>query len=169
MTAVFDHIHRTPRIAGTPTKALTIRQPYADAIVQPSDCPKRIENRSWPLPARYVGVPVLLHSAAAPERKPVLPDAWDIGRPFGHLYGVRPLGQLGVILAQATFASYHFPGDGCDEQCVAWGMRQVFHWRISNLVPLAEPIPAKGQQQFWTPPDDVLAAVQAQLPQHATT
>jgi hypothetical protein len=139
-------------------KVLTIRQPYADAIVQPSGAPKRIENRSWALPARYVGVPVLLHSAAAPERKPVLPDAWAIPR----LYGDRA-DRLGVILAAVTFTACHFDRDGCDDQCADWGMRQVFHWQIADVTTLDQPVPAKGQQQFWTPPGDVLAAVQQQL------
>jgi hypothetical protein len=140
-------------------KALTIRQPYADAIVQPSDLAKRIENRGWPLPARHVGVPVLLHAAAAPERKPVLPDAWDIG----HLYGVRPLGLLGVILARATFTGCHFDDDGCDGNCAAWGFRETYHWRIADVTALPEPVPAKGALGFWTPPQDVTAAVRAQL------
>lgn len=140
-------------------RAITIRQPYADAIVQPSDLPKRIENRSWPLPARYAGVPVLLHSAAAPERKAVLPDAWAIPR----LYGDRT-DQLGMMLALVTFTGCHLDGDGeCDEQCATWGHRQVFHWRITDVTPLPEPVPAKGQQQFWAPAPDVLAAVQRQI------
>lgn len=140
-------------------KALTIRQPYADAIVQPSETPKCTENRSWPLPARYIGVPVLLHAAAAPERHPVLPDAWDIS----HLYGTRPLGQLGAILAIVAFGACHWDGDGCGDNCHTWGWQQVFHWQIADITPLPEPVPAKGQQQFWTPTPTVLAAVQQQL------
>jgi hypothetical protein len=139
-------------------KAMTVRQPYADAIVQPSDLPKRIENRSWPLPARYVGVPVLLHSAAAAERKPVLPDAWAIPR----LYGDRA-DLLGVILARVTFTACHLDGDGCDEVCAPWGQPGVFHWDIADVVALTTPIPAKGQQQFWTPTDDVLDAAYRQI------
>lgn len=135
-------------------RALTVRQPYADAIVQPSVTPKRIENRSWPLPARYVGVPVLLHSAAAPERKPVLPDGWDPGSPDG---------QLGVVLALVTFTACHLDGAGCGENCATWGHWQVFHWDITDVIALPTPVPAKGQQQFWTPGDDVQAAVREQL------
>jgi hypothetical protein len=136
-------------------KAITIRQPYADAIVQPSENPKRIENRSWTLPARYVGVPVLLHSAAAPERKPVLPDAWAIPRLHDDCDN-----QLGVILAQITFTDCHYDGDDCDNQCATWGHEQVFHWDIADVTPLSTPVPAKGQLGFWTPPAPVLAAVQ---------
>ncbi|MFJ2630910.1 hypothetical protein ACIO6U_02960 [Streptomyces sp. NPDC087422] len=139
-------------------RAITIRQPYADAIVQSSPMPKRIENRSWPLPARYVGVPVLLHSAAAPERHPILPDAWAIPT----LYGDRA-DQLGAILARVTFTGCHMAGDGCDERCADWGHRQVFHWDIANVTPLPSPVPAKGQQQFWAPAADVLASVQQQI------
>lgn len=142
----------------TAYRALTVRWPYTDAIVTPSPMPKRIENRSWPLPARYVGVPVLLHSAATPERKPVLPGPWEIV----HLHGDRP-GLLGVILALVTFTASHLDGDGCDEACAQWGFPDVFHWDIADVIALPVPVPAKGQQQFWTPGDAVQAAVREQL------
>ena len=41
-------------------RALTIRQPYADAIAFGT---KRVENRTKRLPDKYVGVPVFLHAA----------------------------------------------------------------------------------------------------------
>lgn len=141
-------------------KALTIRQPYADAIVQPSELPKLIENRSWPLPARYVGVPVLLHSAAttyAAVGRIAVEDILGFD-PDEQWPGVR-----GAILAQATFTGCHFDGDDCGENCATWGHRQVFHWQAADVTPLPEPVPAKGALGFWTPGADVLAAVQAQL------
>ncbi len=137
-----------------PFRALTIRWPYSAAIVEPSTDPKTVENRSWPLPPRFLGVPVLLHSAAAPERKPVLPDGWSPDS---------PVGQLGVILARVTFTGFHFDGDGCTEACTHWGHRQVFHWTLADVIALSVPVPAKGQQQFWTPAPAVQAAVREQL------
>lgn len=145
-------------MTAAPFRALTIRQPYADAIVTPSADPKRIENRSWPLPPRFVGVPVLLHSAAAPERKPLLPDGWAIPR----LYGDRA-DQLGVILARVTFTACHFDGDGCGGVCARWGLRQLFHWDMADVTPLPVPVPARGQLGFWTPGDAAQAAVREQL------
>jgi hypothetical protein len=135
-------------------KALTIRQPYVDSIVYGT---KRIENRSWPLPAAYTGTPILLHSAKANDRRAI------------H-NGIRPETDVrGAILAVITFPSYHRDGDDCTPNCAFWGQDQVFHWQIADVTPLPMPVPAKGQQQFWTPTPDVLAAVILLLPAPATT
>ncbi|NUP46171.1 MAG: hypothetical protein HOW97_02485 [Catenulispora sp.] len=128
-------------------KAFSIKQPWIDAILYGGKGP---ENRSWPLPAKYVGVPVLLHSSAALDRRAVLPAGVDTsGWP-----GVR-----GAILAQATFTGCHLDA-GC---CELWGQRHVFHWQPADIHVLPEPVPAKGALQFWTPAPDILAAVHEQL------
>lgn len=135
-------------------KALTIRQPWADAIVYGT---KRIENRRWALPARYTGVPVLLHSARANDRRAIR-------------NGIRPETDIrGAILAVITFPSCHYDGDDCTPNCSFWGHDQVFHWQIADVTPLPEPVPAKGSLGFWTPTPAVIAAVQQQLPAPATT
>jgi len=38
-----------------------------------------------------------------------------------------------------------------------------FAWPLHDLQRLAKPVPAKGMQQFWYPPAEILAAVRAQL------
>lgn len=133
-------------------KAFTVQQPHIDRIVQPSDLPKRTENRSWPLPAKYIGVPVLLHAGKTGDRAAVLA-------------GIQPGPDVrGAILAVVTFTGCHFDNDGCDNNCATWGHRQVFHWQIADdVIALNQPVPAKGALGFWTPPADVLAAVQQQL------
>ncbi|WP_329131469.1 hypothetical protein OG552_10285 [Streptomyces sp. NBC_01476] len=142
-------------------KAITIRQPYADAIVQPSPLPKRIENRGWPLPPRYIGVPVLLHSAATTYPAVGRLAIHDI---TGHDPDEQWPGVRGAILARITFTGCHFDGDAeCDEQCATWGFEQVFHWRIADVTALPAPVPAKGALSFWTPAPGVLTAVQQQL------
>lgn len=131
-------------------RALTIRQPYADAIVHghPYDGLKRTENRSRSAPARHLGTTILIHAGAAPH-------------PKSALWGPRP-DVRSAILATARLASCHFATDDC---CAPWGMPDYFHWQLEDVTPLAEPVPAAGQLGLWTPPDGVLAAVQAQLEQ----
>ncbi|MBR8638680.1 ASCH domain-containing protein [Streptomyces tuirus] len=46
-------------------KALTIRQPWAGAIAHQT---KRVENRSWKLPAKHEGARILIHAGAEPDR-----------------------------------------------------------------------------------------------------
>lgn len=140
-------------------KALTIQQPWLDAIVQPGDNPKRTENRSWTPPTALIGQRILLHSGKADDRRAILPFGFNTAR------GDWP-DQRGVILAAATLVDYHLDGDGCGDpnvNCGLWGFREVFHWGLADVVALPEPVPCKGLQRFWTPPPAVLAAVQQQL------
>lgn len=137
-------------------KALTIQQPWIDAIVQPGDKPKRTENRSWTPPAALIGQRILLHAGKADDRRAVLcrgdwPD------------------QRGVILAAATITGHHLANTTGPLCCAPWGFPLTYHWDLADIVRLDQPVPCKGLQKFWTPPADVLAAVYAQLPEHATT
>lgn len=134
-------------------RALSIKQPWLDAILYGGKSP---ENRSWPIPAKYLGVRVLLHASAPPDRRAVLPDGVD---PSGWP-GVR-----GAILGAATFASCHFdrPGVTGSFCCPRWGERCVFHWQPTDVIRLDEPVPAKGALQFWTPTPAVLDAVMRQI------
>lgn len=133
-------------------KALTVKQPWANAIAHGS---KRTENRTWPAPAKHLGTRVLIHAGAAydPMGRFIIDrddlDSWPDTR--------------GAILAVATLASCHFDGDGCSENCTAWGQRQVFHWKFADVSQLAIPVPAKGALGFWAPGASVLAAIEAQL------
>lgn len=133
-------------------RAITIRQPYADAIVQPSAIPKRTENRTWRPPAELLGVRFLVHAGLLGDRAAVLA-------------GVRPGPDVrGAILGAATVTGYHQDDGQC---CPEWGMRSgikpLFHWDLADVISLDRPVPAKGALQFWTPAPDVLAAVQRQI------
>jgi len=135
-------------VATAPLRALTVRQPWADAIAHST---KRTENRTWSVPARHLGTRILIHAAAAPDRHAVLPVENPDARDWPD--------RRGVIVAVATLASCHFD-TGC---CSPWGEREVFHWQLADVVPLAVPVAARGALGFWTPGDDVLEAVRAQI------
>ncbi|GAP46928.1 ASCH domain-containing protein [Streptomyces azureus] len=126
-------------------KALTIRQPWAGAIAHQS---KRVENRSWKLPAKHEGAHILIHAGAQPDR-----DA--------QVYGDH-LDVYSAVVAIATITGCHFD-NGNQVCCSYWAQPGLYHWELTNVIALPEPVPAKGALGFWTPSDDVLTAVTAQI------
>ncbi|MFJ3699571.1 hypothetical protein ACIPW9_36520 [Streptomyces sp. NPDC090052] len=124
-------------------RALTIRQPWAGAIVHQT---KRVENRTWKLPTAHHGTRILIHAAAQLDKNAKI---------YGPHFGV-----YGAIIGIATITSYHWSDDGTC--CGPWGFENAYHWTLTNVIALPEPIPAKGRLGFWTPSDDVLTAVNTQ-------
>ncbi|MDJ0342203.1 ASCH domain-containing protein [Streptomyces sp. H10-C2] len=118
-------------------KALTIRQPWADAIAHQT---KRLENRTWK--TNYRGL-VLIHAAAAPDRTAIV-------------YGPRPDTRSAVI-ATARISDCHYSDDG--RCCGPWGDENVYHWTLTDVSTLPEPVPCKGRLGLWTPAADIVTAV----------
>lgn len=129
-------------------KALTVRQPWAGAIAHQT---KRVENRTWKLPAKYHGARILIHAGAEPDKNAIV-------------YGPN-LDVFGAVIAVASFTGCHYD-DGNDPCCSEWAFRGTYHWTLDDVIALPEPVPAKGVLGFWTPNDDVLAAVHAQTVVH---
>lgn len=121
-------------------KALTIRQPWAGAIAHQS---KRVENRSWKLPAKYEGARILIHAGAQPDR-----DAQVHGE---------HLNVYSAIVAVATITECHFSVAGTC--CGPWGEERAYHWTLADVIALPEPVPAKGALGFWTADDETVNAV----------
>lgn len=143
-------------------KALTVRQPYADAIAHGV---KPVENRTKPLPRKYECVPVLLHAAKDPHVTKI--TAVDLAQVTGaritHWTDTRS-----AILAAITFTGCHRAAD--DRWCCRpWGQvttrvqPEVWHWEIGQVTRLDEPVPASGALGFWNVPDDVLDVVNWQV------
>ncbi|MFI0822238.1 hypothetical protein ACH4TX_42305 [Streptomyces sp. NPDC021098] len=129
-------------------RALTVKQPFADAIVHghPRDGFKTIENRPKPIPQKYLGVTILIHAGKA-------------FHPLGEIWGPRPDARMAII-GTARLAACHLD-NGC---CAPWGMTGYYHWQLTDARPLTTPIlDVPGQLGLWTPDDDVLAAVHTQL------
>lgn len=131
-------------------KALTVRQPYAGAIARGL---KPVENRTWQLPAKYEGARVLIHAAAstyaAVGRLRVIEitgsepdDLWPDTR--------------GAILAVVTITGCHFSVAGAC--CGPWGFERSYHWTLTDVTALPEPVPAKGRLGFWTPDEAIVNA-----------
>lgn len=130
-------------------RALTIRQPWADAIVHGT---KRTENRTW---TRAYRGPILIHAGAGYDQQAgrTIPDL--------HALSLWP-NTPSVILAVADIADIHQSTGTC---CEPWGdpHAHVYHWTLANIRPLPAPVPAKGRQGLWTPSPELIAAVEQQL------
>ena len=129
----------------TAYRALTIRQPWAGAIAHQT---KRVENRSWKLPAKHHGARILIHAGAQLDR-----DA--------QVYGPH-LGVYGAVVAVATITGCHWSDEW--QCCGYWAFERAYHWTLADVVALDQPVPAKGRLGIWTPDAELIAAVAAQLP-----
>ncbi|MFE2024604.1 ASCH domain-containing protein [Streptomyces hygroscopicus] len=118
-------------------KALTVQQPWADAIAYGG---KHIENRSWAPPAAAVGSTILIHAGKTfdPMGRFVITD-WDALASWPD--------ARGAVIATAVLAGHH-RADGC---CAPWGDPRAHHWQLADVQPLAEPVPCRGAQKLWTP------------------
>ena len=125
-------------------KALTIRQPWAGAIAHQT---KRVENRTWKLPAKHEGARILIHAGAHPDRDAIV-------------YGDH-LDVYSAVVAVATISGCHWSEDGTC--CGPWGFFKAYHWSLADVVALTTPVPAKGRLGIWTPDTDLVTAVEAQL------
>lgn len=137
-------------------RALTIQQPWADAIVHvdhPKWGRKRIENRSWPAPAALLGTRILIHAGKATDRQAVLA-------------GILPGPDVrGAVIGTALLKSCHSASVACGLLgCGPWAHRDVYHWVLDDVVALTEPVPAKGSQRLWKPTPDLVRSVRAHTP-----
>lgn len=125
---------------------LSIRQPWAALILLGL---KDVENRKWPLPEEYVGVPVLLHASKRPAFSPqsankelhrhgmcILPCRVKEIALTGHILGVIVFG--GCISNNGLEA----PSRWCDRDAPYW-------WAIQAARAFRHPIPAPGHLRFW--------------------
>jgi hypothetical protein len=129
-------------------RALTVKQPWADAIAHGE---KRIENRTKPIPPKHLGTTILIHSGAAEDFN-ALPA--DMVRRWPRHYR--------AIVAVATLASCHQAAK--PRCCTPWGFPDTWHWVLEDVRALPHPPrPVRGQLGLWTVDDDVLAAVQRQI------
>ncbi|GAA3405016.1 hypothetical protein [Pseudarthrobacter polychromogenes] len=143
-------------------KALTVKQPWAYAIIQLG---KDVENRSQR--TRYRG-PVLIHAGKAWAKE--APEA------IFKITGILPIASLdhGMVIGQAHIVGCHH-ADDCrttleaaqvgvirEEYCSAWAMSGFWHWELSNQQYFEDTFPAKGKLGLWSiDPDDLPPAALA--------
>lgn len=143
-------------------KAISVRQPWAWALLHGKD----VENRTRNIVGGHRG-PTLLHAgqhladAAAFERVLEL-TGWRsaLGRPGGPADA-----QLGGIIGVINIAGVH-PASSCGGSCSPWADPTGVHIRLHSEVPgrpLDRMVPCPGRLGLFTPSAEVLAAVGRQL------
>lgn len=127
----------------TPTLALTVRQPWAWAIVYGG---KDVENRSWT--TSYRG-PIYIHAAA--KRRPIEERffaEWTRQRKL-----VQPFAQPdlvhGALIATANILAV------MKDHPSQWAIEGCFHFVLDRVVPLRRPIPCPGALGLWTVPSEL--------------
>ena len=139
-------------------KALSITRPWPELILRGKD----IENRSWT--TRYRG-PVLIHAAQswAPDALAfaamVAPDALNGVPPRDeHPTGIVGIAEIvGVCSNEMTDLSDDMTWAPC--RCGPWAMAGQYHWKLTNVRRLPDPVPSRGALGLWTPSADVLAVL----------
>jgi hypothetical protein len=137
-------------------KTITVQQPWAAAIARYG---KDIENRTWF--TRYRGL-IAIHAGAAyagVEAQSTV--AFNARRNYGDVrVGPR---ERSAVVAVVDLVGICLVRDGLGCDCGRWAIPQQYHWMLANRRALAEPVPCKGRLGLWELPDDVEAAVLAQI------
>jgi hypothetical protein len=150
-------------------KAITIWQPYASLIATGI---KQYETRSWQ--TNYRGE-LLIHAA----KRPVslwLSILWNnihatSDRDISCEASTLPLGAI-VAIADLTDCLEIVESDFLNSNriinkhlqskaelsCGDWQTGN-FAWELKNIKPLIRPIPAKGYQGLWNPPDEIVGKI----------
>jgi hypothetical protein len=131
----FENLRRGARVHSHP-KALTIRQPWAHAVIHLG---KDVENRSWR--ANYKG-PVLIHASARTLNDPHGLLAEHMSQPPSPA----DLDRLptGCIIGVADLFDYVRDSES------KWAFRGEWHWLLRKVRPI-RPVPCTGRLGLWTP------------------
>jgi hypothetical protein len=139
--------------------AITLRPQWAYAVARLG---KDVENRTWPLPARMHGQRIAIHAAAgAPDRAEMhdyvrrtqfqtLDDDWK--------WNEHQIDRIrGALVATAVVSP--MTGDASDLLRLygtPWGSdSNPYQWALTDVQPLATPLPCRGAQGFWRVPPAV--------------
>ena len=147
-------------------RAITVRQPWAWAIIHGG---KDVENRNRNIAGKYRG-PVAIHAGLAVVEAIVedhpLRDALSAAvlasRRRVDLYRGFVIGVVDLVDVHPD-CTESVEGFGHTPTCSPWAMPDHHHMLLANPRPLFEPIASTGRLGLWTLPDDVEAAVLAQI------
>lgn len=142
-------------------KALSIRQPWAGAVVNGW---KPVENRTRMIGHRGL---LLVHASQAladdfndAERTILDHAAQEV--PLLGLPGQSPAWALGAVIGVVELRAAH---RGCDGSCApGWAQPGLVHHMVTAVGALTRPVPAPGRLGVWTPDPDVLDQVKEAWP-----
>jgi hypothetical protein len=141
-------------------KALTVQQPWAWAIVELD----KVENRSWS--TSYRG-PFAIHAGKTEDPDGFHDSAIEQAVSDASYFRDDPATYTarGAFVGVCELVDVHPATAACAEGPCApfgwFGPERNFHWVFDRMRRLAEPVPCRGLQQLWTPPDEILEQLQA--------
>ncbi len=167
-------------------RALTVRQPYAEAIALADtfflgDWAKLSENRTRAPPIALIGQEIAIHAGKAhldedeaitvgkmlfnnlPDQRRVklVRDAYTKGQWYSRLYE-----GMGKILCVATLAGVAWSKGELSPQQQRWWKGDCA-WKLENVRTLHRPISCRGQLGLWEVPDAELGQLRMQIPARA--
>lgn len=102
--------------------AISVKQPWCYAILHLG---KNIENRTWPLPKRFLHRTILLHSGKTLDESAYHWLSLEAGYPLPPASEL----QTGGILGAVVFS-------GMPPAVNAWADAELFHWHIERFCQL---------------------------------
>jgi ASCH domain len=128
-------------------KALTIRQPWAWAVVYAG---KDVENRRWQ--TSYRG-PLLIHAAKEDDPAGSAMVLWTMADPGAFGRPGAAFKARGAIIGMAYLA------DIFTDSASRRAQPHRFHWTLEFPAPVDPPVPCSGMPGLWTPPPAAAEAV----------
>lgn len=147
-------------------RALTVRQPHAWAVTHAG---QPLLNLSWR--TRRIGR-VAIHAASALPYLFNLEEEIDcVAKLSGNATaavweGARTRGAICAVArleAVCDDARFSVLPDRVPCRCGPWALPGRYHWRLTEVRALAEPVPATGRQGLWKVPGRVEHLVRAGL------
>lgn len=162
-------------------KAFTVYPWWSWAMTSLS---KAVENRKWKPPLSQ-GEWIAIHAGnrrLAGGRSRSMADLADLildARAAHYEVDVVGFGEIGFLekgraswqwyrddlaVRSAVVAVARF-GGAYQGVPMPWGRSTGYQWRLTSLMPLARPVPVRGQQGLWTVPGAVLEQMRGQVPE----
>jgi hypothetical protein len=157
--------------------AISVQPPWSHAIAWLG---KDRENRYWPVPPKLLGTDIAIHATKSVDEDTLAgqqPRSWHAdhdglpGDPWPPLEEM----AIGAVVAVARIAGCHHAPDcagplqsiayGLDHDtlCSPWAAWGQYHWELTDVRPLMEPVQCRGFQRIWYLPEAADQEVQAQL------
>lgn len=139
-------------------KALTLHRPWTELVLVGG---KSIENRPWNTKHRGS---LLIHGGKTYDNRALGISVGaglviDFDADHGPNLSIEaPTGLVGIVDVIGV-CSRSAGRDRVICECGPWAFPGQYHWHLAEPRRLPEPIPCRGFQQLWTPPDDVLALI----------
>ena len=121
-------------------KAISIKQPWASLIVQGL---KKIENRTWKCPQKYIGTRILIHASAKPVK-----EGWN-ALTKGQHYELPVEIPINKLSTSKIIGSVKIVGCVRNHPSI-WAEKGVYNWMLAEPILFDKPIEnVNGKLSFW--------------------